>query len=393
GGPAPSGQCHAPPPHDHLRAERRASRTPDQARPRIACGCMRGRTRRRIGGVAPAVTVIMPVYDRERFVCEAIASVLAQTFSDLELIVVDDGSTDGTAAAVAAVEDPRLRYVAQPHRGVAAAMNTGLRSARGRYVARLDSDDVWLPDLLATQVAVLESRPEIDVVYARAQGMEADGTLTTHVWGIAPRWPADALRSQLHGDFTCNITTVARRACLERAGGTVSQPARRPRARAPRATRVPARARGVRPGLCERRESDRHRGPHRLVHARLAVPEPPRVGTAVRRLAASGPPAVANAARVVMIRFSLLHPSRGRLERAAQAIGEWTARRSGAHAVEHILSIDTDDDVAGYRRVAEAAGVRLVVNANRSVVDAANAAARAATGDVLIVVSDDFGCP
>src|SRR5205814_2212247 len=97
--------------------------------------------------------------------------------------------------------------------------NTGLRSARGRYVARLDSDDVWLPDLLATQVAVLESRPEVDVVYARAQGMEADGTLTTHVWGIAPRWPGDPLRSQLHGDFTCNITTVARRACLERAGG------------------------------------------------------------------------------------------------------------------------------------------------------------------------------
>src|SRR5207244_2208378 len=83
--------------------------------------------------------------------------------------------------------------------------------------------------------------------------------------------------------------------------------------------------------------------------------------------------------RVVMIRFSLLHPSRGRLERAAQAIGEWTARRSGDHSVEHILSVDTDDDVAGYRRVADAAGVRLVVNANRSVVDAANAAARAGT--------------
>ena len=83
-----------------------------------------------------------------------------------------------------------------------------------------------------------------------------------------------------------------------------------------------------------------------------------------------------------MIRFSLLHPSRGRLERAAQAIGEWTARRSGDHSVEHILSVDTDDDVAGYRRVADAAGVRLVVNANRSVVDAANAAARAATGEV-----------
>src|SRR5438094_1108536 len=177
------------------------------------------------------------------------------------------------------------------------------------------------------------------------------------------------------------------------AGGSVSQPAPRHRARAPRARRAPARARGVRTGLCERRESDRHRGPDRLVHARLAVPEPPHLGTAARRLAASGPAAVADAARVVMIRFSLLHPSRGRLERAAQAIGEWTARRSGDHSVEHILSVDTDDDVAGYRRVADATGVRLVVNENRSIVDAVNAAARASSGEVLIVVSDDFVCP
>ncbi len=169
--------------------------------------------------MSPAVTVVMPVHDRERFVREAIDSVLTQTFDDLELIVVDDGSTDGTPAVVKAVDDPRLRYVVQPHRGVPAAMNTGLRAARGRYVARLDSDDVWLPDLLATQVAVLETRPEIDVVYARGQGMDADGTPTTHVWGFAPRWAGDSLRSQLHGDFTCNITTVARRACLERAGG------------------------------------------------------------------------------------------------------------------------------------------------------------------------------
>ena len=93
------------------------------------------------------------------------------------------------------------------------------------------------------------------------------------------------------------------------------------------------------------------------------------------------------------MRFSLIHPSRGRLERAAGAIVEWAERRSGTHPVEHILSVDTDDDVEGYRRVAAAHDVQLVVNANRSIVDAANAAARVSTGDVLIVVSDDFGCP
>ncbi|MFN8642716.1 MAG: hypothetical protein U0802_14070 [Candidatus Binatia bacterium] len=94
-----------------------------------------------------------------------------------------------------------------------------------------------------------------------------------------------------------------------------------------------------------------------------------------------------------MICFGLLHPSRGRPDLAAQAIAEWTAKRSGEHPVDHVLSIDADDDVVGYRRVAEATGVRLVVNPNRSIVDAANAAARASTGDLLIVVSDDFGCP
>src|SRR5262249_42501399 len=159
---------------------------------------------------------VMPVYNRERFVREAIDSVLAQTFADFELVVVDDGSTDGTAGVVGAIEDPRLRWVARPHRGVAATMNAGLREARGRYVARLDSDDVWLPDMVETQVAVLEARPDVDVVYARGQGMEVDGTPTTHVWGFGPRWADDPLRSQLHGDFTCNITAVARRECLER---------------------------------------------------------------------------------------------------------------------------------------------------------------------------------
>jgi glycosyltransferase involved in cell wall biosynthesis len=148
---------------------------------------------------------------------QAIESVLAQTFRDFELIVVDDGSTDGTLRALAAVSDPRLRIVRAEHRGISATMNTGMRAARGRYVARLDSDDLWLPELLATQVAALTARPDVGAVYARAQRLE-DGKPTPHVLGIAPRLPEDSLRSMLHGDFTCNITVVARRECIERAG-------------------------------------------------------------------------------------------------------------------------------------------------------------------------------
>jgi hypothetical protein len=153
----------ARPTRDHRRADRGQDAT---ASPTPAGGCVR---RHSAQDRACPRRYDRTVHDRERYVREAIDSVLGQTFGDLELIVVDDGSTDGTAAAVAAVGDPRLRYVGQPHRGIGAAMNTGLRAARGRYVARLDSDDVWLPDLLATQVAVLESRPEVDVVYGRAQ--------------------------------------------------------------------------------------------------------------------------------------------------------------------------------------------------------------------------------
>jgi glycosyltransferase involved in cell wall biosynthesis len=93
------------------------------------------------------------------------------------------------------------------------------------------------------------------------------------------------------------------------------------------------------------------------------------------------------------MRFSLLHPSRQRLTAAEHAIGEWTGARSGRHEVEYLLSVDADDDVAAYRGLAARRGVQLIVGRNRSLVDAVNRAARVATGDVLIVVSDDFGCP
>ncbi|MFN8641041.1 MAG: glycosyltransferase family A protein [Candidatus Binatia bacterium] len=95
--------------------------------------------------MAPAISVIMPTRDRAHYLREAIDSVLAQRRADLELLVVDDGSTDATPAVLAAVADPRLRCLRQGARGIGAAMNTGLRAARGGYVARLDSDDVWHP--------------------------------------------------------------------------------------------------------------------------------------------------------------------------------------------------------------------------------------------------------
>lgn len=101
------------------------------------------------------VSVIIPTYNREASIRRSIESVLNQTYTDLELIVVDDGSVDGTAAVVKAIDDPRLRYVYQPNGGAGAARNRGMELAKGDYIAFQDSDDVWRPDKLRKQMEYL----------------------------------------------------------------------------------------------------------------------------------------------------------------------------------------------------------------------------------------------
>jgi len=108
---------------------------------------------------APTVSVIIPAYNAEAFVARTLASVRAQTFTDFEAIVVDDGSTDRTAEIVAeAVRvDPRFRLIRQANGGVAAARNRALAEARGRYVANIDSDDLWRPQFLEKTLGALET--------------------------------------------------------------------------------------------------------------------------------------------------------------------------------------------------------------------------------------------
>jgi glycosyltransferase involved in cell wall biosynthesis len=111
----------------------------------------------------PFVSVIIPAHNRRALVMEAVESVLAQRgFKAFELIVVDDGSTDGTADALAPFRD-RLRYLWQPNRGVAAARNAGVQLAGGDWIAFLDSDDLWLPAKLATQMRFVAERPLVRI--------------------------------------------------------------------------------------------------------------------------------------------------------------------------------------------------------------------------------------
>ena len=115
----------------------------------------------------PLVTVVIPTYNRADYIAETIESVLSQTYRNIEVIVIDDGSTDGTAQVVAPFI-PRVSYVQQENAERGASRNHGLRLARGKYVAFLDSDDVWLPTKVADDVAYLEARPDVGLIHTDA---------------------------------------------------------------------------------------------------------------------------------------------------------------------------------------------------------------------------------
>jgi glycosyltransferase involved in cell wall biosynthesis len=113
----------------------------------------------------PLVSVTMPTFNRAGFLPRSIQSILDQTFTDFELIIIDDGSTDNTAEVVAQFKDPRIIYVKNDqNRGISYSANRGIEMARGKYIARADSDDICLPERLAKTVAYMEAHPEVGVV-------------------------------------------------------------------------------------------------------------------------------------------------------------------------------------------------------------------------------------
>ena len=117
--------------------------------------------------MSPRVSVLIPTYNYGRFLSAALESVFAQTYSDYEVIVLDDGSTDDTAQIVAAY--PQVRYIYQENAGIAAARNRLLDEARGEFAAFLDADDLWLPEKLELQVAYLDEHPECSAVFTEVQ--------------------------------------------------------------------------------------------------------------------------------------------------------------------------------------------------------------------------------
>jgi glycosyltransferase involved in cell wall biosynthesis len=121
----------------------------------------------------PAISVIMPAYNVEQFLAPSIESVLAQTYRDWELVIVDDGSTDrtGDIGEAYARKDARIRVIHQDNGGLSAARNTAMRHARGEFFALLDSDDLWDPDFLSSQMAMFASQRDADIVTGNARNL------------------------------------------------------------------------------------------------------------------------------------------------------------------------------------------------------------------------------
>ncbi len=127
----------------------------------------------------PKVSVVMPVYGVEDFVAAAVESVLAQSYSDFELLIIDDCSPDRSVEICQAYDDERIRIIRhEKNRGLAGARNTGVRHAKGDYLGFLDSDDLWTPDKLQRHVAHLDARPEVGVSFSRSAFIDEQGNET-----------------------------------------------------------------------------------------------------------------------------------------------------------------------------------------------------------------------
>jgi len=164
------------------------------------------------------VSVVTPTFNRGRFLPEAVASVLAQTYTDLELIIVDDGSVDDTRKVLEPfLADGRVRYFYQENQGQSHARNLALEHAAGDFVAFLDSDDLWAPDKLEKQLAVLRAKPEVDIVHGDEAIIDEQGVVISLE---NMRRFSGRITRRLLADNSVSITTaLVRRRCFNEMGG------------------------------------------------------------------------------------------------------------------------------------------------------------------------------
>jgi glycosyltransferase involved in cell wall biosynthesis len=154
----------------------------------------------------PLISVVVPCYNYGRYLAECVQSICAQTVSDLEIIIVDDASTDDTPQVAAGVPDPRVRIVRHPvNRGLVGALTTGLSEARGRFIARIDADDRYRRGFFEEALGLFSAHPEIGMVYGDVAAMDAAGTIVEDPWrGIRSRDAHDG-KDACGDEFLANL--------------------------------------------------------------------------------------------------------------------------------------------------------------------------------------------
>ena len=169
---------------------------------------------------SPAISVILPVYNAEAYVREAVESILNQTFTDFELIIINDGSADGSGAILRelAARDARIVLVERPNGGLVSALNEGLEMARADLSARMDADDVAMPERFALQHARMIEEPELAVLGSFFHIMDRDGAII-RLYDDLPLTPAAAMRFVKHRCPVHHPTVTMRRDAVLKAGG------------------------------------------------------------------------------------------------------------------------------------------------------------------------------
>jgi glycosyltransferase involved in cell wall biosynthesis len=164
------------------------------------------------------VAVVVPAYNQSRYIVSTIHTVQQQTFSDWELFIIDDGSTDDTPQVVREfLSDKRIHYITQQNQERAVARNAGIAKSTSPYVAFLDSDDLWHPEKLAKQLSAIRAKPDADLCYTLAEEIDLDGKRLQRS-GRSHAYSGRVFDQLLHSNFIVNSSVLVRRATLMKAG-------------------------------------------------------------------------------------------------------------------------------------------------------------------------------
>ena len=171
----------------------------------------------------PLVSVVIPVYNGEKYIRQTLDSVFAQTFKNLEVIVIDDGSTDGTAEVVRSYGD-KIVFLRGNHSGPATSRNRGIDSARGPLVAFLDADDLWSSDKIEKQVAIAQSHPEYGLITCDAPMFDAAGMIVSSQKKGRPVATGYVLKNLLQDNWVGTSGVMVRRECFDKVGMFYEEP-------------------------------------------------------------------------------------------------------------------------------------------------------------------------